>query len=101
MKLYFAMFCTALFVLAGCGNSDHGKFVSACVAEGQSKKDCACFADIAQDELSPKAFSLLADVSASQDPDIMEKLGPDDAAKMFAVVLQAAQKCEISGLGGL
>ena len=101
MKLYFAMFCTALFLLAGCGNSDHGKFVRACVEEGQSKKDCACFADIAQEELSSEAFSVLADASISQDPDIMEKLSPSDAAKMFTVVLQATQKCEISGLGGL
>ena len=101
MKLYFAMSCIALFVLAGCGNSDYGKFVSACTAEGQSKKDCTCFADIAQEELSPEAFSVLVDATTSQDPDIVGKLAPGDAAKMFTVVVQTAQKCEISGLAGL
>jgi hypothetical protein len=100
MKRHFLMLFIAAFTLAGCGQSDHDKFVSACVAEGQGKQDCACFADIAHEELSAEGFSLLADASASQDPDIIKKLPPDDATKMLGVVFQAIQKCEISGLAG-
>jgi len=93
----------AVLMLAACGGGggSHGKFVNACMGEGESKESCTCFADIAKEELSTEAFTAFADAAATDNSGGLENLPPEDAAKMVMIVLQAGQKCELSSLGGL
>lgn len=94
----------APFLLAACSPSDHSVLVDACLETGQSKKDCTCVADIAEDKLSKEIFASVAKV-ARTDTDksraFLETLSVDDSLALVLVATEAATSCKISGLDWL
>lgn len=94
----------ALLLTASCSQNNHQSIVKACMAEGESQVDCTCFADVAEENLSPKAMTALGALARSEEEaasEILEIMSVDDALAFALMTGKAASDCKISGFGPL
>lgn len=95
--------CASLLALTACGGGG-GKsaLVDACVEEGEERKDCACFADTLEEQLSPRAFEAIVLSATGKDEEaesIMEELGATEALAIGGAMLSVIPKCGVTGFG--
>ena len=89
--------------LAACGGDGGGKaaLVKSCVDDGsESKENCVCLADAAEEQLDKPMFTKL--VKAAQDGDdgieaMIGELSAEEQGKFMGFAMSAAMTC---GMGG-
>ncbi|MEO1475056.1 MAG: hypothetical protein AAFS13_01630 [Pseudomonadota bacterium] len=89
-----------VLALASCGGGG-GKqaLVDACVEEGESRENCTCVADLAEENLEADLFKKVVDAVQSGDSDLQglgSNLTPAEIGQLTTFGLSVATSCQAS-----
>ncbi|MEM9667362.1 MAG: hypothetical protein AAF950_00425 [Pseudomonadota bacterium] len=97
-RIFFGIL--SAFLVAACGaGGGKSAIVKACMDEGETRENCTCMADVAEEELDEELFGLLAKAAKSSDEglgDLGSEMTLAQAGQFMSFGVNVASRCSFS-----